>query len=217
MLLIDADTPAFAAASVHEDGSSEQACWEANATIERLLKANNTDHYKLYLTGENNFRYNIFPEYKANRIGKHRPKHLQLVRESLVYNWGAHMSNGNEADDEIGIQHWKNLEAGEDSTVCSIDKDLDQLSGRHYHPGIKRLGVWIREPGFYTVSPNDALRFFYYQLLVGDVADGDRGGGGRRRHPLQPEQEQKRCDQIRRADDDLRNEDKHGRSQPFLM
>ena len=53
--------------------------------------------------------------------------------------------------------------------VVSIDKDLDQFVGWHYNPKKK-----IR----YLISPNDAIRFFYYQMLVGDTADNVKGVKG---------------------------------------
>lgn len=66
----------------------------------------------------------------------------------------------------------------EDSCIVSIDKDLNCIPGWHFNPGITRKGVVIREPTRYLVSPKDALRFFYTQLLVGDTADGIKGAVG---------------------------------------
>ena len=179
ILLIDGDTPAYAAAAVCEDTDEQNAIWEANKTIERLLVATGTQSFKLFLTGTDNFRYAIFPEYKANRIKTPRPKHLAAVRESLVRSYGAIISQGCEADDLLGIEQVAASTHGtEETMICSIDKDLDQIPGWHYHPGIKRQGVWIREPRRYLVTPAEALHFFYYQLLIGDSTDGIKGAVG---------------------------------------
>ena len=175
MLLIDADTPAYAAAAVCEELDAVNAIWEANKSIERLLVATNSTHFKLYLTGDTNFRYEVFPEYKAHRLNTPRPRFLPQVREAVLREWNGVLSEGCEADDLLGIEQTTNYLYDIESVICTIDKDLDQIAGWHYHPGIKRKGEWVREPSRYVVSPLEALRFFYYQMLVGDNADGIKG------------------------------------------
>jgi 5'-3' exonuclease len=88
------------------------------------------------------------------------------------------MSDGCEADDLLGIEQTANNENGVESCIISIDKDLDCISGWHFNPGIRRGGVFIKEPRRYLVSPRDATRFFYTQLLVGDPTDGIKGAPG---------------------------------------
>ncbi len=178
IVLIDADTPCFAAAVVNEENDEKLACWQVGEIIESTLAATNATVAKLFVTGKGNFRYSIYPEYKGNRIGKPRPRHLQACKEFLVKTYGATMSEGCEADDLISIEQHANHAAGVESIIVSIDKDLDQVSGWHYHPGIKRNGTYIREPRRYLMSPGDSLRFFYYQLLVGDTADNIKGAPG---------------------------------------
>lgn len=178
-LLIDADTPCYAAAAVHEADDVEYAIMEANQSIQRLLNDTEATSFDVFLTGENNFRYNIFPEYKANRLKTPRPRHLQAVKEAVARGWNAIISHGCEADDLLGIEQMKWLRFGaKDSCIASIDKDLDQIPGEHYHPGIKRKDVWIREPKLYTITPESALYFFYYQLLIGDTSDNIKGAIG---------------------------------------
>lgn len=148
--------------------------------MDKLLQATSPTSFKLFITGDTNFRYNIFPEYKSNRLGKPRPKHLKAVQDHAVRKWDAHVSVGCEADDNLGIEQMSYIRYGgeEQSCIASIDKDLNTIPGHHYHPGIKRNQVWIREPKFYVVSPVEALRFFYYQLLVGDTTDNIKGAIG---------------------------------------
>lgn len=54
------------------------------------------------------------------------------------------------------------MASGTDSVIASIDKDLLQIPGYHYDfvKGIERF-----------VSPFDAIRFFYKQIITGDGAD----------------------------------------------
>jgi 5'-3' exonuclease len=175
MLLIDGDTPCYAAAVVHEDTSESQAIWEANTSIARLLNETNSTQYKLFLTGDTNFRYSIFPEYKGNRLNQPRPKHLKAVKQAVLQEWKGILSDGCEADDLIGIEQTTNYAHDIESVICTIDKDLNMIPGWHYHPGIKRKGDWLRPPKRFVVSPIDAIRFFYYQMLIGDTTDNIKG------------------------------------------
>lgn len=158
--------------------SDTQAHWNADGGVEKLCADLNTNNYTLYLTGGNNFRYKIFPEYKIGRRNQPRPEHLQSVKEYLVKEYGAVLSDGCEADDLCGVDQCKAMEAGEDTRIVHIDKDIDMIPGHHYSPAINRLGVVVRPERHYVVSPTDAIRFFYYQMLVGDSTDGVKGAKG---------------------------------------
>lgn len=164
--LIDSDTIAYASAATAEGQGEQIACWNANAMVEDTLRKLNTRDFQLYLTGEGNFRYQIYPEYKANRIKMQRPAYLQAVKSHLVAEWGAVVAQGCEADDLLGIEQ---CQAEDETIIVSIDKDLDQIPGWHYNP---------KKEIEYIISPLDGLRFFYYQLLVGDTADNIKGALG---------------------------------------
>lgn len=166
MLLIDADSACYAAAFTSEGNTEEQARYNLNRMMEDLLLDLNTNEYIMYLTGSNNFRYKIFPEYKANRREQPKPQHLAMLKQHLIDSWGAILSEGCEADDLVAMEHTKREN---ESLIITIDKDLDQLWGWHYNP---------RKKERYLVSPNQANRFSYYQLLVGDTADGIKGCKG---------------------------------------
>lgn len=149
--------------------TAEQARYNANDIINALFADLNVRDYKLYLTGDNNFRYSIYPEYKAQRLKVPKPEFLPDVREYLISEYQASVSDGCEADDMLGVDQHIYMEQGIDSRIVSIDKDLDQIVGYHYNPKHKRE---------YVISPNDSIRFFYYQLLVGDAADNIKGAKG---------------------------------------
>jgi 5'-3' exonuclease len=151
------------------EGQSEQiARWNVNAAIEKIIADWNLNEIKLFITGENNFRYGIYPEYKANRLKTPRPKFLEVCKQHLVDHWGAIRSDGCEADDLLGIEQTANHNAGVESVIISIDKDLDMIPGWHYSPEITRLGRVVKQARRYIVSPNESIRFFYWQLLIGD-------------------------------------------------
>ena len=73
-LIIDADTIAFGCAATAEDSEDWVAHSRANDFVETLIRLNDATSYELWLTGKGNFRYNVYPEYKANRLEAYRPK-----------------------------------------------------------------------------------------------------------------------------------------------
>lgn len=164
--LIDADIVAYRSAASAENDTVEIACIRANRTLQDILTATDADEYKLFLSGSTNFRKDIYPEYKANRNDLKRPKWLQHVREYLVLDWSAEVTDGFEADDALGIN------AGSDAVICTIDKDLLQVPGSHYH---FVSGIWS------TVSYLEGERSFYNQLVLGDRGDNVPGYDGKMR------------------------------------
>lgn len=134
--------------------------------IEEMIGFLGTPDVELWLSGKNNFRYDIYPEYKANRITAKRPKYEQEVKKYLVDTWGAEWSEGCEADDMLGVRC---TELGDESTIATIDKDLDMIPGHHYN--------FVKKERYYQ-TPEKAIYWFYYQCLVGDTADGIKGVPG---------------------------------------
>ena len=119
------------------------------------------DECEVFLTGPDNFRYDVAVThpYKGHRGSNKKPVLLSDVRQHLVDNWGAQISEGEEADDLIAIAATK---YGPEAVVVSIDKDMLQIPCRHYN-FVK--GEWSE------VSEFEGLKFFYSQILTGDSAD----------------------------------------------
>lgn len=176
IVLIDSDTTAFAAAASCEDHPEPYlACSRAEAGIKSIIAATGADEAELWLTGPNNFRYAIYPEYKGNRKDSYRPKWEKDVKDYLTTAFNANWSEGCEADDMVGVRH---LELPDTSIIAHIDKDIDMIPGKHYSWAIIREGKIVREERHYEVDPKEALYKFYYQLLVGDVTDNIKGAQG---------------------------------------
>lgn len=173
-VIIDSDTIAFACAATAENqDTSHIAISRANQSIENILLATEADSYELWLTGPNNFRYQLFPEYKANRHGAYRPKWEREVKQWMVDEWDAEFSEGCEADDMCGVRQQ------DDTTIIAhIDKDINLIPGWHYNWELTREGKIIREARKYYVTPEEAHYNFCYQLLIGDSADGIKGVPG---------------------------------------
>lgn len=160
--LLDGDIYAFRVACTTENDNEAIAVYRVNEMIENTLAEVEASEYKLFLTSPDNFRKHIYPEYKANRTAT-KPKHLQFLRDYLVESWQGTVAEKMEADDYLGInQH-------ESSIICSIDKDLLQVPGKHYN--------FVKKE-FYEVDVETGSRNFYTQLLTGDTSDNIKGIAG---------------------------------------
>lgn len=161
--LIDGDLVAFrvaATCNIPDEGAKEIAFLRCDKLIRDILESVNADSYRIFLTGRNNFRKKIYPEYKAHRKDKEKPIYLQDCRDFLIQEWGAEVSEGCEADDLLGMYQT------EDTIICTLDKDLDMIPGLHFN--------WVKRD-IYVINDLDALKFFYKQLLIGDTADNIKG------------------------------------------
>lgn len=176
--LLDGDIYAFRSAAASEQEDLGIAKYRLEEMIDLTIQAVGADEFSLYLSGPKNFRYDVFPEYKANRQKQVRPRHLTDLKEYLQHKYNAVVSDGCEADDCLGIEQCKST----GTIICSLDKDLRQIPGEHYSfeiSGTSSLGKrWTKEAERVTVTPEQGLRFFYYQLLVGDATDGIKGAPG---------------------------------------
>jgi DNA polymerase-1 len=158
--LIDADIVAYRiACTLDEDDAEDFAYARAEDLIDQILVNTNATEYHLYLTGKDNFRYTIYPEYKAHRP-KEKPFWLEKCRQYLIATFNAEVINGQEADDAMGIAQT------DDTVICSIDKDLLMIPGRHYN-FVK--DEWVFQTEY------DAVKHFYKQCLMGDRADNIKG------------------------------------------
>lgn len=115
------------------------------------------------LSGVGNFRhkYATRAEYKGNRSGE-RPKHYHAIREHLTTRWRAIVTEGEEADDRLGILMTQDA----NSVCCSIDKDLKQLPGWHYN---------FTTGDLVLIDQRQADLNFFAQVLSGDDVDNVPG------------------------------------------
>ena len=170
--LVDGDIVAYSNAASAENDPVEVAYMRVDQMMNSILDTTNSDTFRVFLSGGNNFRHEIYPEYKANRKEMVDPKWRKLCKEYLVQEWGAEVTDGYEADDALGINQTV------DTIICTIDKDLDMIPGLHYSWPIIRGGLTVREGRIYEVSEVEGLRSFYRSLLVGDRTDNIFGVDG---------------------------------------
>jgi hypothetical protein len=170
--LIDGDIVTYRCAAATENDDVNIACWQAGEMMRRILHETNAVSYRCFLTGSGNFRYSIYPDYKANRRDVPRPKHYAAIREYLTAAWNASVTEGYEADDAMGMEQCLEPEG---SIICSIDKDMLMIPGWHYNFVKQEMRL---------VSPLDGLRHFYWQLIMGDKTDNIPGYDGKMRQKV---------------------------------
>ena len=164
--LIDGDIITYrSAASCKAEDPLQISIIRADIMLRELLSKVGCSDYRIYLSGPNNFRHRLYPEYKANRRDIVRPPHLEDTRAYLVLNWNADVTEGIEADDALGIYMGEHP----DAICCSIDKDLLQLPGTHFN---------IVKAEYTTVDELTGWRTFYKQILLGDRSDNIPGYDG---------------------------------------
>jgi len=133
----------------------------AKRVINKICIATECDDYVIYLSGGNNFRKEEYPEYKANRDANHKPKHFADIQDYLIEHHNAKVTNGIEADDAMAMDA-----SPDNDVICTLDKDLDTVCGWRYN--------W-RKDEMYYVEWDEADRFFWMQMLMGDPADNVKG------------------------------------------
>jgi len=194
--LIDQDLVCFRCAASAENDDLGIAIYRANELFDQILEKTGASSYRAFLTGTNNFRKQIYPEYKANRTAP-KPKHLEDLREWSVTKLNAEVADeGLEADDMLGINQTK------DTIICSLDKDLLQIPGRHFSWEINGKG-WTRPDTFLEQTELEGLRLFYEQCIKGDRSDNIKGieglGEKKAKVLLEPAQSEKEMLQIVRS------------------
>jgi len=156
--LLDADLFVWRVGATTNEEEEFVSLTRVDELITRILSDLNTTEYVMYLSSQDksNFRYKIDPEYKAHRADVPKPKHFNLLREHLISKWKADVIFGMEADDALGIRQ------REDTVIVSLDKDLDQIPGLHFN--------FVKQ-SLYSITEEQGRYHFWWQMLVGDVAD----------------------------------------------
>lgn len=139
-------------------------------TLLAAVKDAGCDVYEAFLspTDKSNFRFDIEPEYKANRKNAHKPVHYKAMRDYAERHLDAKVVHGMEADDILSIRaHERGMD---DVVIVSNDKDMQQLPTWHYD--------WKKKTAVHKVTQEQGWISFYTQLLVGDTVDNIKGCPG---------------------------------------
>ena len=138
------------------EAEEEVALLRTEQLMKQIIHSTQADKYNCFLSLPKNFRYIIYPEYKANRKDTVDPVHRKACKQYLLNHWNAEVFSGYEADDAMA---WSQRN---DTIICSIDKDLKQVPGKHYN--------FVKEK-WDDVSTVQGLSTFYQQVLIGDKTD----------------------------------------------
>jgi hypothetical protein len=131
----------------------------------------NSYTHEIILSGKTNFRNDVatVTPYKGSRAGKLKPHWYTQIREMLVDSFGAEVIEGIEADDEVSIRMNEGRQWGDHCILSTIDKDLDQIIGKHWDN---------KKKVFYMVGAEEATFLLYSQILSGDPTDDIPGAMG---------------------------------------
>jgi 5'-3' exonuclease len=140
--------------------------------LEEIISATFATDYLMTVKGDDNYRYKLFPDYKANRtknVQSELNKFVPTLRKLSVSAGMSIEATGREADDLLRIWALQARAAGDPFIVCSIDKDLMMIPGLHYR---------MKEKEIIEVTVEDAKRRYYEQILKGDPTDNIPGAPG---------------------------------------
>jgi DNA polymerase-1 len=169
--LIDMDLVCFRSAASAENESVGIAISRMKDLFEGIQSKVGATSYRAFLTGPNNFRKTINPLYKANRTAP-KPIHLAALQQYAVKRLNAEWAPDTlEADDAMSIHQDK---VGGTTTICSLDKDMLQVPGKHFQWAIGTLS-WSKPDNFVEQTELEGLRLFYEQCIKGDTSDNVKG------------------------------------------
>lgn len=162
---MEADHPDCTLEQVINVQELSHALHTVKVVLQDILKSTGCDCYRVYLTGKNNFRDEVatLRKYKGNRDGTSKPVLHGEIRQYLIDHHGAMICNGIEADDAVSIVQMTYRAKGARSVIATYDKDLNGTPGLHYdfRSNVRKL---------YDVSEDEAIRYFYKQVLMGDLS-----------------------------------------------
>jgi len=177
VLLIDGDIFMYKCSSpkqingeVVEEDTLELAISKFNNWLKTLINNTKSNNYIGFLTGKSNYRYSIYPEYKANRKGKPKPQHLSALRDYAINQYGFIVSEGVEADDMLAIAHTVLINSEYKPIIVTSDKDLSTNPCTIYN---------LFKDEYNEVSEYHAWYKLNYQLVVGDTVDNVKGISGK--------------------------------------
>lgn len=183
VLLLDGDLMLYKA--VYRNGTQwdineatvyhiDEALTELKELIEDLMEFAGSKRSIILLSGKENFRKALYPEYKANRKEK-PPEITEAFARIRELPFEIRVEPKLEADDLMGLLHTGEFK--DRSIIVTGDKDLRCVPGVHINPyrfvplGDSVTDDWFLDP----VSPAEAAWFHRYQTLVGDSTDNIKG------------------------------------------
>lgn len=168
ILLVDADSIPYTVCHNKKDEPVKDLsdCIKgANNILNSIANAVDADKIHLFFTLSRGFRYNIYPEYKANRK-QSKPPFFYETRDYLVKEYKGISQSDLEADDLLNIYKNYYIEKDIPYIIYSKDKDIKNLIGKHYDPDSNLMNI---------VFNSHAEEYFWKSMIIGDQADNIKG------------------------------------------
>ena len=145
------------------DKTEEELKVSADFMMNDIFISSNCTHYIGYIKGKHTIsqRKTINPDYKSNRKLE-QPKWWNFCKDYLIKKYNVIEVDDIEVDDAISIT--KNQLKG--SFICAIDKDLLNLSGKHFN---WRKKEWVE------VTKEQEELYFWTSMITGDTIDNIKG------------------------------------------
>lgn len=131
--------------------------------VSALKSSSGVDEVQMFLSSHFNFRKDLYPDYKAKRIGSRKPVCYTPTRDFIHDTWDTLQSKWLEADDLLGIV---STQEPNDTCIVSTDKDLMTIPGFHWD---------YENESIVQVTKDEAHHNFLKQTLMGDQVDGYPG------------------------------------------
>ncbi len=153
----------------------------AKEMIDKWMSASGASSYEVVLSGKTNFRLDLpLPtRYKSNRDGSLRPLQLSTMKQWLIDNMDASVSEDCEADDVLSMKAYAGLNNGQKVIQVTNDKDAWGCQGyiMHMDKGVVELiegygELWLTEE---RKVKGRGHAWWMCQSVFKDDADGYRG------------------------------------------
>jgi hypothetical protein len=166
MAIIDGDVLVYMA--IWKSETLEEGKKKFQELVDDVLNGLFTTDYVMAIGGPDNFRLDLFPDYKGNRkkAKDNRPDWFNDLKSWASKLEGSVESDNCEADDLIRVWALECDAAGINRAVVSVDKDLHCIPGTHYNPKDRRI---------YQIDEEYGGRFYWQQVLQGDSVDNIPG------------------------------------------
>ena len=175
--LIDADILAYQASSTVErpikwnDDLWTLHAFESEAQehfdhmVKTITEKAGCDTYVLCWTDSANWRKDVLPSYKSNRVATRKPIVLSAIRAWAQDNYESRTIPTLEGDDILGLMATDPTMLNK-VIICTIDKDLKTIPANHYN---------FAKDELFSVSVHEANLYHMMQTLTGDATDGYKG------------------------------------------
>lgn len=195
-LLLDADLLAYRASAANQrsydwngDGNKAVAADErlaqlyAEEKIEKFADKLKADEVIVCLSDDfTSFRKDrVDASYKELRNDVERPVHLYDIKDYLAETYTTERWTAVEADDVMGVLATSpDIPANEERIIVSADKDMMTVPGKLHRPAVYNTqnGRLLRKAMTIDITPIEAIRFHFWQTIVGDRTDGIPGAPG---------------------------------------